>query len=356
MLGIDAGERRVGVAMSDELRLIAAPVTVLDRRPKGLALVFAALVKIVQREGVREIVIGLPLNADGSEGRQARRARDFARLTERVVGLPVTLWDERLSTREAEAIVRYAGPQRSSHARARRAGCRRRRGHPSGLSRLELMARLLVVLFALIVVGAAVGIGYFVLDDSRPVLGTTVSQIADPMAAVDPNDGTRVTVTIQPGSTATDIGAELQQQGLIRSSLFFRVAADQAGVGSSLAAGDYELSKSMSIPEIIQVLAKGEVKRGLVATIPEGWRSEQIADRLQTIGFASRDDFLKAVGAPQSVPGFDVLPQPPPKRLEGYLFPDTYEVPQPVSGSRAAELMLRMFSQRIGAALRSPQI
>ena len=135
------------------------------------------------------------------------------------------------------------------------------------------------------------------LDDSSPVLGTAVGQIADPMAAVDPSDSTRVTVSIPPGSTATDIGAELQQQGLIRSSLFFRVAADQAGVGSSLAAGDYELSKSMSIPEIIQVLAKGEVKRGLVATIPEGWRSEQIADRLQATGFASRDDFLKAVGS-----------------------------------------------------------
>jgi putative pre-16S rRNA nuclease len=109
VLGIDAGERRVGVAMSDELRLIATPVTVLDRRPKGLARVFDALVDIVQREGVREIVIGLPLNADGSEGPQARRARDFARLSGRVVGLPVTLWDERLSTREAEAIVRAQG-------------------------------------------------------------------------------------------------------------------------------------------------------------------------------------------------------------------------------------------------------
>jgi putative holliday junction resolvase len=109
VLGIDAGERRVGVAMSDELRLLASPVTVLDRRPKGLAPVFEALVEIVQREQVREIVIGLPLNADGSEGRQARRAREFAGLTERVVGLHVTLWDERLSTREAEAIVRAQG-------------------------------------------------------------------------------------------------------------------------------------------------------------------------------------------------------------------------------------------------------
>src|SRR5690242_532613 len=95
--------------MSDESRLIATPLAVLDRPPKGLARVFDALVEIIQREDVREIVIGLPLGADGSEGRQARRARDFARVTERVVGLPVTMWDERLSTREAEAIVRAQG-------------------------------------------------------------------------------------------------------------------------------------------------------------------------------------------------------------------------------------------------------
>lgn len=55
------------------------------------------------------MVVGLPLNADGSEGSQARRARDFARVAERVVGIPVTMWDERLSTREAEAILRAQG-------------------------------------------------------------------------------------------------------------------------------------------------------------------------------------------------------------------------------------------------------
>jgi UPF0755 protein len=215
------------------------------------------------------------------------------------------------------------------------------------------MARLLVVLFALVVIGAGVAIGYFVLDDSTPVLGSAVGQMVDPMAPVDPNDTTQVTVSIPPGSTANDIGAELAQLGLVRSPLFFRLAADQADVGGSLAAGNYELSKSMSTPEIVQVLARGEVKRGLVATIPEGWRSEQIADRLQSTGFASRDDFLRAVSSPQSVPGFDVLPQPPVGRLEGYLFPETYEVPQAVSGSHAAELMVRMFGQRMGDALKT---
>ena len=55
------------------------------------------------------MVVGLPLNADGSQGRQARRAHDFARTAQRVIGVPVEMWDERLSTREAENIARTQG-------------------------------------------------------------------------------------------------------------------------------------------------------------------------------------------------------------------------------------------------------
>jgi putative Holliday junction resolvase len=105
VLGLDAGERRVGVAMSDELRMLASPVEVLDRR-RGLAPVLDHLADLVRREGVTQVIVGLPLNANGSEGPQARRARQFASVVERVLQRPVTMWDERLSTREADAIVR----------------------------------------------------------------------------------------------------------------------------------------------------------------------------------------------------------------------------------------------------------
>src|SRR5713226_670547 len=215
-----------------------------------------------------------------------------------------------------------------------------------------MLARILVIFFALTVFGADAALGYFVLGDSTSI-ASGVGQLADPLAPVDAQDTAKQVVTVPPGATAGDIGTTLQQRGLIRSGLLFRLAAEQAGVGSSLAAGDYELSRSMSTNEILQVLAKGQTKRGLVATIPEGWRSEQIADRLETTGFASRDDFFRAVNAPPSVPGVDLLDAPPPSRLEGYLFPETYEVPQKVSGTRAAELMVHMFSQRVGDALRS---
>jgi putative Holliday junction resolvase len=95
--------------MSDELRLLATPLRVFDRLRGGLRPVLDELAEVARLEGVAHMVVGLPINADGSEGRQARRARDFARVAERVVGVPVVLWDERLSTQEAEAILRAHG-------------------------------------------------------------------------------------------------------------------------------------------------------------------------------------------------------------------------------------------------------
>src|SRR5438067_13642 len=115
-----------------------------------------------------------------------------------------------------------------------------------------MVARILVILFALIVVGAGTAVGYFVLGDSSN-LGASLGQMADPMAPVDPKDSAKLVVTVAPGATAADIGAALQQRGLVRSGLLFRLAAEQAGVGSKLAAGDYELSRSMSTQEILQV-------------------------------------------------------------------------------------------------------
>ena len=108
VLGIDAGERRVGLALSDELGLLATPLAVLHR-DGGLASVMKQISEITTREGVVFVVVGLPLNQDGSAGRQARRAEAFASIVRRALGLPVQLWDERLSTVEAMARARAIG-------------------------------------------------------------------------------------------------------------------------------------------------------------------------------------------------------------------------------------------------------
>jgi putative Holliday junction resolvase len=110
-LGIDHGERRVGVALSDEDGRIAHPRATLARRdPKEL---IAALAALVREEGVQAIVIGLPLHLDGSEGASARRARRFAELVQQATGLSVTLWDERLTTVAAQRALGEAGVRAS---------------------------------------------------------------------------------------------------------------------------------------------------------------------------------------------------------------------------------------------------
>lgn len=106
-LGIDHGERRVGVALSDEDGLIASPHTTVERRdPKKLVEDIAALAR---EHEVGEIVVGLPLTLEGREGASARRARRFAEHLEAATGLPLVMWDERLTTLAAERALGAAG-------------------------------------------------------------------------------------------------------------------------------------------------------------------------------------------------------------------------------------------------------
>ncbi len=117
VLGIDAGERRVGLAVSDELGLVARPVGVVQGAGRRAALV-EQVAAVARREDAARVVVGLPLNEDGTEGRQAGRARAFAALVARALRLPVELWDERLTTVAAEAAIRVQG--RSTRTARRR--------------------------------------------------------------------------------------------------------------------------------------------------------------------------------------------------------------------------------------------
>src|SRR5436190_17877183 len=83
----------------------------------------------------------------------------------------------------------------------------------------------------------------------------------------------RQVFTIRPGQTASAVGEELQQRGLIRSAVAFRLELESRGLGTKLGAGDHELSPSMSTPEIVSALARGALSHGTSMTILEGWRA-----------------------------------------------------------------------------------
>jgi putative Holliday junction resolvase len=95
-MGLDVGEKNIGVAICDELGLTAQPFEVLRRRDLGHDL--RALRELVKEHWISEIVVGLPREMKGTVGRQARTVMAFAEKVGEDLGLPVILWDERLST------------------------------------------------------------------------------------------------------------------------------------------------------------------------------------------------------------------------------------------------------------------
>ena len=113
IMGIDYGDARTGVAISDLLCTIAGSATVVPSRNREKAI--ADIVRLAKENQVGEIVVGLPRNMDGSEGPRAELCREFAELLKEATGLPIAMWDERRTTVEAHNILsqhNYHGKKR----------------------------------------------------------------------------------------------------------------------------------------------------------------------------------------------------------------------------------------------------
>jgi putative Holliday junction resolvase len=114
LVGLDLGEKTIGIALSDTGRTIASPFG--TRRRTNFARDFAYLLGMMQEQGAGGIVVGLPLNMNGSEGPSAQSARAFARNFAARSEFPVVLWDERLSTAAVTRTLLEADASRSRRA------------------------------------------------------------------------------------------------------------------------------------------------------------------------------------------------------------------------------------------------
>ena len=113
-LGLDVGAKRIGVAVSDELGLTAQPVLTLERRrnPRDD---LRSIARLARRFQVAGIVVGLPLHLSGESSPRSTRTETFAAELGELTGMPIHLWDERLTTREAHQILYEAGHERQQH-------------------------------------------------------------------------------------------------------------------------------------------------------------------------------------------------------------------------------------------------
>jgi len=109
LLGLDIGERRIGVAISDELGTIASPIAMIERQSD----VAGQLRKLIAEYGVSRLVVGLPISLSGQEGPQAKDTRSYSDGLAAEVGLPLEYWDERLTTSIAEQSLIAQGTRRN---------------------------------------------------------------------------------------------------------------------------------------------------------------------------------------------------------------------------------------------------
>jgi putative holliday junction resolvase len=113
-LGLDVGTKRIGIAVSDELGLTAQPVMTLQtrRNPRDD---LRSIARLARRYAVAAIVVGNPLHLSGDQSPRAVKVHTFAAELGALTGLPIRLWDERLTTREAHEILYQSGHARHLH-------------------------------------------------------------------------------------------------------------------------------------------------------------------------------------------------------------------------------------------------
>ena len=111
LLGLDVGDRRVGVAVSDPTGTLASPLTALERRSTKRDV--AAVLELARQQEAEGIVVGIPVSLDGALHAQARRTQSFFTALYAASFLPLATWDERFSTDEAERMLRESGVEPS---------------------------------------------------------------------------------------------------------------------------------------------------------------------------------------------------------------------------------------------------
>lgn len=115
IMGLDYGSKTVGVAISDPLEITAQGVEIIRRKDENkLRKTYARIEELIQQYDVKEIVVGLPKNMNNTEGERVQLSTEFKETLERRTGLPISMWDERLTTVAADKAMMEAGVRREN--------------------------------------------------------------------------------------------------------------------------------------------------------------------------------------------------------------------------------------------------
>lgn len=159
--------------------------------------------------------------------------------------------------------------------------------------------------------------------------------------------GENMLVTIAPGSPVVVIGRKLQSEGIIRSGAAFTLFVRLRGQAAKLQAGTYDLSPSLSLGEVVETIIKGDViDSSIRVTIPEGLTLPGIGLLFEKRGLFTQNEFLQALQEVELPFAYlERIPTGVHNRLEGYLFPDTYQFPPDVHPKQVVRIMAARFNE-----------
>ncbi|BDI32979.1 aminodeoxychorismate lyase [Capsulimonas corticalis] len=183
------------------------------------------------------------------------------------------------------------------------------------------------------------------------VLGAVLVETSLLSARSAAGGGHMAYIVIRSGMTEKEIGAELQQKHLVRRGLGFVLAARLDGLSGKMKSGRYQLSSAMTPQQMAALIALGKTAPAPLV-VPEGFTVAQIAKRLAAHGDVDENEFLRLAqtnGRSFHVDGFT----PPNNNLEGYLFPDTYDIPKGTGARDIIAMMLKEFSEKVIAPRRA---
>ncbi|HHS96383.1 MAG TPA: endolytic transglycosylase MltG [Chloroflexi bacterium] len=204
--------------------------------------------------------------------------------------------------------------------------------------------------------GTGSGVSLCSLGSPKEVaLETYIQAHAEELQQPAGTDDTPVTFVVRPGETAADVAKRLEEAGLITDAELFRRYLQYEGLDAGLEAGIYTLRQTMTIPEIAQALQSGQ-RPEQVVTVREGLRIEEVAAEVAAQTGIPEVEFLDLVTTgwrATDLANYGFLTTiPPTATLEGFLFPETYRLPEDATAYDVVDRMLSTFDQRVTPEIR----
>ncbi len=352
LIALDVGTKRIGVAKADSSVRIAVPYPAVEVEDGEE---FKKIASLARAWDINSFVLGLPRNSQGEETEQSRYVRNFARELKRAIPeAKICFQDESLTSVEAEKRLKgrkkgykkgdidseaatiilqdfleeHTGKPKNKAAAARHQSVKAAKPH-------KLLISLLIVIILL--AGAAAGAYYFYKQNLQPVFTEIDCGEAEnsTVSACKP-----VIFDIESGASVGDVAVSLKNAGLIRNSIVFQIYFRLNYSESTIKTGQYELTKAMTIDQIINLIVDGKGGDVFSFTFNPGENIRDLRAKLVKLGYdgAEIDEALQKPyeGAYSWI--FEGRPED--AGLEGYLFGETYEFYQNDTVQTIIERML----------------